>query len=247
MKKLGRWASDQRNSKSSLTLIQQKKLESLPYWKWNIDESKFEFYFALLKKYLEENNSNYPEEEFMTALGTNLVIWYKTISRKKNKLSTINIQKLEQLPNWKWNIKETKFEDGIKALRKFYKDNDHPNPKNNYVDESGYKLGNFIRGVKNQYQAGKLSDKKIAIFESFEGWLWNKRNNSWQIGFDHLKEYYEREKHASPPQKFICVDGYKLGVWVSLQRRHIDNPKRITPQRKKLLEDLSGWEWTVKK
>ena len=40
----------------------------------------------------------------------------------------------------------------------------------------------------------------------------------WQQGYQHLREYHEREGHANVPLNYVTDDGYRLGVWVMSQR-----------------------------
>lgn len=136
------------------------------------------------------------------------------------------------------------FEIGVNYLRKFHKEFGHPNPKSDYVNNEGYKLGNFVRGIKSRFS--KLTDKEILFFESFEGWQWSKRDALWQKGYKCLVIYVQINKHASPPQNFINDDGYELGIWVAVQRRNRNNKNRMNPKRRKLLESLPGWSWGEK-
>ena len=40
----------------------------------------------------------------------------------------------------------------------------------------------------------------------------------WRQGYQHLREYHDREGHASVPRSYVADDGFPLGRWVTNQR-----------------------------
>ena len=65
---------------------------------------------------------------------------------------------------------------------------------------------------------------------------------SWNFGFGVLEAFVEHEGHARVPWDFKLADGFRLGQWVTVQRRTIDN---ISQERKALLEALPCWSWDL--
>ncbi|MGB2587192.1 MAG: helicase associated domain-containing protein, partial [Pseudolabrys sp.] len=60
----------------------------------------------------------------------------------------------------------------------------------------------------------------------------------------HLKNFSAREGHCQMPRSFKTNDGYKLGLWIAVQRR---DKHKMDPDRRQRLEALPGWVWKVEK
>jgi superfamily II DNA or RNA helicase len=65
---------------------------------------------------------------------------------------------------------------------------------------------------------------------------------SWLFWYGLLQDYAEENGDASPEAVFKTSAGYKLGSWVSDQRKKIDT---LTSERIALLESLKGWSWSI--
>ena len=58
--------------------------------------------------------------------------------------------------------------------------------------------------------------------------------------FQRLKAYANETGSARPAVEFRTSDGFALSRWVKNQRKRQCD---ITPERKRLLENLKGWSW----
>ena len=53
------------------------------------------------------------------------------------------------------------------------------------------------------------------------GFIWDVNEADWEEGLSQLKNYKTRETHCRVPQKYTA-DGFRLGLWVAVQRRERD-------------------------
>ena len=106
-----------------------------------------------------------------------------------------------------------------------------------YKTEEGYRLGQWV----NMQRANKkgLDPSRRQRLEALSGWDWNPAATQWEEGFSKLKLFSEQQGHCVVKRGHKTEDGYRLGVWVSLQR----NGGLVNPDRRQRLEALSGWDW----
>lgn len=90
--KLGRWQDNQRQKRPSLE--RQKKLESLPNWRWQRHELVWQEYFELTQKYGMVSRS------FVAPNGMRLGEWQKNQRKKCKDLERRKL--LENIPGWYW-------------------------------------------------------------------------------------------------------------------------------------------------
>jgi hypothetical protein len=106
--------------------------------------------------------------------------------------------------------------------------------------ENGYRLGSWVADQRKRQDL--ITPRRKLQLEGLHGWVWNAIDERWEEGFRNLKAYSEVLGNTSVPGLFKTLDGYRLGGWVSEQRKRRD---RILPERKVRLESLPGWVWDV--
>jgi hypothetical protein len=115
-----------------------------------------------------------------------------------------------------------------------------------HVTDDGYRLGSWVRQQRNALGVDKLTDSRVAALEALSGWTWDPFEDDWQDGLEHLRAYVERKGHVRPPNKYVEDDGYRLGFWVSNQRKDL-RAGRLADDRVEALEAFPGWTWNARK
>ena len=113
-----------------------------------------------------------------------------------------------------------------------------------FISENGYKLGQWTSVQRATWKKEKLSTEKIQKLENFSDWSWNLIDSKWEEGFKELVKYVQEFEHCDVSQKFLTKNNFKLGQWVSVQRRTWKKEKLSTEKIQKL-ESVKGWSWNI--
>ena len=71
-----------------------------------------------------------------------------------------------------------------------------------------------------------------------DGWIWDIREQGWEVKFKMLLAFVAEFGHARVPNKF--AENKSLGVWVGTQR---SRRGAMSEERRLRLEALPGWTW----
>jgi hypothetical protein len=132
-----------------------------------------------------------------------------------------------------------RWEEGFSRLKHFSEREGHCRVPRSHKTEEGYRLGQWVN-VQRTNKKG-LDPSRLQRLEALSGWDWDPYLSRWEEGFSRLKHFSEREGHCRVPQSYKTEEGYRLGQWVSVQRR--TNNKGLDPGRRQRLAALSGWDW----
>ena len=259
--KLGLWISNQRYNKN-LSVERRKRLENIGMrFEINKLDLKWEFNYNLARIYYETHGDLEITSRFKTIDGINydengyaLGAWINrqrqnknlTIERRKL-LESIGMRfesnKLDLQWEFNYNLAKVYFETyGKLEIPGRFKTFDGIN-----YDENGYALGAWINTQRNTYNLRKDRRK---LLESI-GMRFETKDNDlqWESNYNLAKTYYETHGTLEIPYKFKTFDGinydengYKLGLWISNQRKN----KNLTKERRELLDNI-GMIWDIKK
>ena len=84
---------------------------------------------------------------------------------------------------------------------------------------NGYKLGGWVS--TQRVKRDKLTPGRVARLEALCGWVWDRFDDKWETGFDHLRDYSLENGHCLAPYSYKLPDGYKLGIWVGSQQSSV--------------------------
>jgi superfamily II DNA or RNA helicase len=247
--KLGQWVSSQREDyrAGKLDADHQHRLEEIPGWTWKPFDDKWEEAFAKLTQYAgREGHARVLR--FQREDGIKLGLWVsrQRVDYRAGKLDADHQRRLEGLPGWTWDVLDADWENAFAKLTHYAGREGHGRVPSTY-EEDGFNLGNWVGSQRVGYRAGKLDTDHQRRLEEIPGWTWHRRQAStrtpWEKVFAKLTQYAEREGHARVT-RFVLEDGFKLGVWVSEQRRNKVKGK-LDRDRQRRLEELPGWTWSA--
>jgi superfamily II DNA or RNA helicase len=235
---LGQWIGTQRTNKDSLSSERKRLLENLKGWSWDPIADQWNDGFERIKAYAEETGAGSPPQRFSTH-GFAVGKWVCFQRKNKDNLTPERIALLESLKGWSWDPYTDQWNDGFERLKAYAAKNDHSRPALGFKTKDGFNVGQWVsRQRKNK---DTLTAERIALLESLKGWSWDLLTDQWNEGFERLKAYAEETGAGSPPQRF-STHGFAVGRWVHTQ---LKNKDKLTKERKRLLESLPGWVWSV--
>lgn len=211
-------------------------------------DGSFEYGIRHLEVYIGVNGDSIVPGLYKTDDGFNLGYWVGNRRRDyhRGRLTTDQVKSLESLHAWVWDVNEYLWKTAITHLKTWIQVDGAESLSNNCVTSDGFKLGSWVSRQRVKYHKNYLSEDKIVTLESIKGWTWKSplKENLWQDGVTHLSEYVGKNKNSDVPKRYICEDGFNLGVWVSTKRS--DHKKGILSKEKiNELESFDGWIWDV--
>lgn len=176
--------------------------------------------------------------------------WVATARRKKskNELSLERTATLEALPGWSWEALDATWEEGLQALEGHIATHGGSQISRSYVTAGGLRLGAWIDRQRRLWIDRRLDEDRAKRLNGILGWSWEREsapngNHEWEVAFGRLLEFASREGHAMVPRDYETPDGFHLGDWVRAQRK---SSGRIPLDRKRKLDELPSWKWTVR-
>jgi Helicase associated domain len=149
-------------------------------------------------------------------------------------------QLLEKLRNSTRKLRADQWEKGFSHMKRFSELRGHCRISYTYQSDDGYALGAWLRTQRGGMETMDLNRRRR--LEALPGWRWDRQSVRWEIGFFHLKRFFDLEGHCQVPQKYKSDDGYGLGEWVLSQRK---KQEAMKPSRRQLLECMRGWTWNA--
>ncbi len=239
--KLGSWVSRQRSSykKNSLSPAPIRALEAVKGWVWDPHAASWQEGFDYLERFVKrEKHARVPREYIEDGFKLGHWVSRQRSSYKKNSLSPAPIRALESVKGWIWNSFEADWQEEFDYLERFVKREKHARVPINHI-EAGFNLGTWVSNQRSSNRKKSLSPARIRALEAVKGWVWDPYAASWQKGFDYLKRFVKRERHAQVPINHIEA-GFKLGMWVRRQRSSY-RKKSLSPARIRALGAVKEW------
>ena len=243
---LGSWVSTQRSNKLKNLLNQDRieRLEALPGWYWNVLAGQQLANFEQLLIYVKQHGNSRVPQKYISPDGFKLGSWlsHQRSDKAKNILSQVQVDRFEALPGWSWDAFTGQWDEGFELLQSYVAEHGNARVPNNYVSLNGFKLGFWV-GRQRKYKAeNNLSQDQISRLEKVPCWSWSILTDKFEANFEQLQEYVTEYGNAMVPASYVSHDGFKLGSWVSVQRKSKSN-NCLSNERVARFETLQGWSW----
>lgn len=236
---LGAWYRTMRNNYKNGTLPEEhrQKLESIGIRWESVLERTWSQYYKLAKRYHSEHGDLHVPSTYETEDGVKLGSWIASqrYNRRKKRISEEQIRLLNEI-GMSWRRYESKWDTAYEYAKTYFNTNGTLDVSATYITDDGFSLGAWVANQRRKYTDGKLKPMQIKRLESLKI-TWNPREEAWQNGYDHAREYYERNGNMNVGSEYEAEDGYKLGIWLANQRRR-EKEGRTTDEQRKQLEDI---------
>lgn len=213
--------------------------------------------FDLFKHYVDAGGPALPVATEVVEDGWRVGQWvaWQRRARRLGRLRDDKIRLLETVPGWEWELKahtrKVGWHNAFEMLRDYLTHADTL-PLVEYVDESGFTLGQWVAKQRTFYRAGKLSGERVDALQSLAGW-------SWEPGYPQAAIAEFRAQHEQTwgdnlarYQQFCIAHGHHprgnhanerpLASWAATQRM-ARRKGALTPDREARLEAIPGWHW----
>ena len=245
---LSQWVGVQRSAYKvgKITTQRIKLLESIPGWLWEARNDRirmdaWEESFAALQDHLARGGTLKIAKNVRVD-GIRLSSWI-SIQRKAHETSKLKlpqIDALESLPGWSWDVFGDSWTENYQALLSYAAKTGHSLVPLKHI-EDGHALGSWINGQRSRFKKGTLEKERIKQLELVKGWSWAPKQDRWHEYFALIEKYVEKHGHAKVPDQY-AVKHLQLGKWVGKQRQKYKNDT-LEQSRIDALEALSGWTW----
>ena len=244
---LSSWLSTQRKNheKGLLTDSQIALLDEIGMRWESLDDISWNKNFGAYRQYVEDGNPlKVPSD--LVYNGVELGKWltrirrYHTSGIRSDYFTTEREKELEKL-GIIWDNVDYLWERNYQAAADYYAQHGDLNVPHCWI-QNGVKLYNWLADLRKLYKdangrRGTLSEEQIARLNAI-GMRWQSKNDiAWENGFNHAKAYADKHGLADAPLRYVCEDGYKLGVWFSKCREKYAKGS-LTDSQIKQLEDI---------
>jgi hypothetical protein len=245
----GQWVSHRRRDYAAGRLTAERivELEAVPGWAWGALDQKWAEGIAAVRAFSDQHGHAKVSQEYRAPDRHRTGMWVSNRRRAytAGRLSGDRIADLEAVPGWTWLEKETLWDDGVEAVKRFAAGHRHARVPYRYISPDGHPTGHWVNSRRTEYAKGKLDAERIAELEAIPGWAWGDRARLWDDGVAAVKRFSDEHGHARVPSRYTSPDGHPTGQWASNRRGEYVKGK-LTSERIAELEAIPGWVWDTR-
>ena len=211
---------------------------------WDCAESEWAEKLEYMRTYLREHGDLNIPGTYVTEDGFQLGRWYASVKRQYRD-GMLSAEKKEQLEEagilWS-SVHMTKWAMHYREAKAFYEENGHLIVPQNVLTADGIKLAGWIKEQRQKRTKGGLTSEQIRLLDEI-GCIWEPTDARWESGYQALAAYQKQNGSSNVPFDCITSDGFKLGQWVTVQRRSYRKGTLDQIKRERL--EALGMEWSV--
>lgn len=167
---LGGWVQGLRSEVERLPADFKVQLEALPKWAWNALTDRWEDGFRHLSEYVKREGHARVKQGFVAEDGYRLGSWAQNQRARREKMSLERKTRLEALPGWVWAADSPQWDDWIRLLKEFARQNGHTRVPQLFKTSDGFLLGRWVNSRRSKRD--RLSPEQQAELEALPGWVW---------------------------------------------------------------------------
>ena len=248
---LGSWIAKQRNMYPNIKIEIRESLEKIGMV-WYPYETRFDNMLELATNYYKKNGDLNIPLNFKTKNGIDydndgmaLGSWLYNIKNGETGKGTMSVtperlKKLKEIGYVANNRSEINYDKMIELVKVYYNYHGNTNIPQNFktkngidYDKNGFNLGYWIRRQKKLKEENLLSQGKINKLNNinFNIDIYNQKEK-WNHMYSLAANYYKYYNNLQITRSFKTINGYeknqngyKLGVWIQVQRNSYRNNK----------------------
>jgi hypothetical protein len=222
-----------------------RKLEGLPGWTWDTDESAWEAGYEALQRWWTRHGTLPRHADEIDGYLVGSWVAVQRQAHRRGDMGADREERLTSLSWWTWKPHETKWEEAFRHLQEYRAEHGDTRVPTTYRSPDGYPLGTWA--AKQRRDHLQLSADRQRHLDEI-GFTWATKEEDWERGFQHVAKYLSHHGTAEVPVEHIDPeDGYRTGSWVNLQRNnHREGIGLVMKEgRFARLEALPGWRWAT--
>jgi superfamily II DNA or RNA helicase len=256
---LGNWvlAQRQRFQTKVLPPEQADQLAALSGWVWDAEDALWDEGFQRVERFAQRTGSARVPKLYVEPDGYRLGAWvgiqrasysrgrdgYAAKARvRRRPLDPVRAARLEALPGWTWSPFSDSWERNFRALAAFAGREGHIRVPTRHREDN-LNIGSWLGLQRAAAREGMLSDERLKRLEALPGWTVDPKVEAWETGLRALERYVERVGNAQVPPGHV-EDSLNLGGWVRIRRQE-GREGRLPVERRRRLEAVPGWTWSL--
>jgi superfamily II DNA or RNA helicase len=204
--------------------------------------TSWEWWFGLLLQHASQTGNAYVAKS-QSFRGAKLGTWvaHQRENYQSQRLSHDRIQRLEELPNWSWDLFSDQWKTMYALLLEHVKAHGTSRLPRSFVLSDGTRLGLWVSVQRKPKVRATQSDERRKLLEAIRDWTWDPFDTEWEETFSAMLAYSIRTGSSRTPSGYQ-ENGFGIDHWATNQRRQYKDGE-LSTDRIERLSKLPDWSW----